>query len=402
MTDASVVESGTSGGEGMQAATLSHLTSGQERQRRHAALRAAMNRAGLDAVVVCGRGDEFVRGRIQYVSDIFQWAGWGFVVLPAKGEPVYVGDPLWGTARAEAAGWLTEYRLTLTPGEEIAGILDDFGLANGSVGLVGIADAGSAVHIRALETSAPGVRFEDATDLFDDIKIVKSTEEIAALRQTSAILRRVFGALAAEIRPGVPESDVLAEAHRLARQYGCLDGIAIMGRPPFRFFGAGSPVPIQREDVVVIDLEWGGPSGYWLELRRCYSFGEPSDEVKRFWELRRENFAACVEAIRPGATSDAILAARDASYIRAGYPPAEGLRYSAHGIGLDSLEPPWVPGKERVLKEGMVLSLHPDVVIADASARARLGGISVADNVLVTATGAERLTDPEIEWVTLS
>lgn len=385
----------------MRESTLSHITSGPERQRRHEALRAAIAAAGLDALVICGRGDEFVRGRIQYVSDIFQWAGWGFVVLPASGEAAYVGDPLWGTARAEAAGWLSEYRLTLTPGEEIAGILADLGLAHGRVGLVGIADAGSSVHVQALEAAATGVAFEDATDLFDDVKIVKSEEEIAHLRQTSAILRRVFGALAAEIRPGVPESDVLAEAHRLARQYGCVDGIAIMGRPPFRFFGAGSPVPIQRDDVVVIDLEWGGPGGYWLELRRCFSFGTPSDEVRRFWEVRRESFRACVEAIRPGASSDEILRARDAAYAAAGLPPVGGIRYSAHGIGLDSLEPPWVPGKSRVLQEGMVLSLHPDIEIADPAARARLGGISIADNVLVTATGAELLTDPEIEWVTL-
>jgi Xaa-Pro aminopeptidase len=377
---------------------LSHISSDAERERRYAALRAAMAERGLDALVICGRGDGFVRGRIQYVSDIFQWAGWGFVVLPMAGEAVYIGDPLWGTSRAEEAGWLREFRLTETPGAEIGGILADLGLARGSVGLVGIGDAGSAEHVRALEAALPGARFVDATDLFDDIKIVKSDEEIAALRQTSSILRRVFGALAAEIRPGVPELDVLAEAHRLVRQYGCMDGIAIMGRPPFRIFGAGSQVPIQADDVVVIDLEWAGPSGYWLELRRCYSFGEPSDEVKRFWELRRESYAACVDAIRPGASSDDIIAARDGAYARAGYPPATSLRYSAHGIGLDSLEPPWAPGNPRVLREGMVLSLHPDIIVPDPEQRARIGGVSIADNVLVTASGAERLTDPEIDW----
>src|SRR5690349_23110402 len=112
----------------MQPAVLSHISSDAERERRYAALRAAMGEQGLDALVICGRGDGFVRGRIQYVSDIFQWAGWGFVVLPTAGEAVYVGDPLWGTSRAEEAGWLREYRLTETPGEEIAGILADLSL----------------------------------------------------------------------------------------------------------------------------------------------------------------------------------------------------------------------------------------------------------------------------------
>jgi Xaa-Pro aminopeptidase len=385
----------------MKESTLSHITSAAERMRRYDALRAAMAPAGLDALVICSRGDEFVRGRVQYVSDIFQWAGWGFVVLPADGEPSYVGDPLWGISRAEAAGWISDLRLTQTPGEEVVAILSDHDLARARVGLVGIADAGSWVHIEALRAAARGATFVDATDLFDDVRAVKSTEEIANLRETSRILRAVYGALAAEIRPGVPEYDVLAEAHRLARQFGCVDGIALMGRPPFRYFGAGSSTPIQPDDVVVIDLEWGGPSGYWLELRRCFSFGTPSDRVQRFWELRRESFDACVDAIRPGADSDEILAARDAVYARHGYPAASGLRYTAHGIGLDSLEPPLVPGKSRVLREGMVVSLHPDIAIEDPAEQALVGGVSIADNVLVTGTGAERLTDPEIELVLL-
>jgi Xaa-Pro aminopeptidase len=380
---------------------MSHITSASERKRRYDALLAAMGPAGLDALVICSRGDEFVRGRVQYVSDIFQWAGWGFAVLPANGDPSYVGDPLWGISRAEAAGWIDDLRLTQTPGEEVAAIVSDHGLGRARIGLVGIADAGSWVHVEALRSAAPGATFVDATDLFDEVRAAKSEEEIANLRQTSDILRTVYGALAAEIRPGVPEYDVLAEAHRLARQFGCVDGIAIMGRPPFRYFGAGSSAPIQPDDVIVIDLEWGGPSGYWLELRRCFSFGEPSDRVQRFWELRRESFDACVDAIKPGADSDEILRARDTVYAKHGYPTTSGLRYSAHGIGLDSLEPPWVPGKRRVLREGMVLSLHPDITIEDPVEQALLGGVSIADNVLVTATGAERLTDPQIDWVVL-
>ena len=121
----------------MREATLSHISSGSERKRRYDTLREGMARAGLDALEICGRGDECVRGRVQYVSDIFQWAGWGFVVLPAKGDPSYVGDPLWGISRAEAAGWIADLRLTQTPGEEVAAILSDHGLAQTRIGLVG-------------------------------------------------------------------------------------------------------------------------------------------------------------------------------------------------------------------------------------------------------------------------
>ena len=49
-----------------------------------------------------------------------------------------------------------------------------------------------------------------------------------------------------------------------------------------------------------------------------------------------------------------------------------------------------------------MLSLHPDIAIEDPAEQALVGGISIADNVLVTGTGAERLTDLEIDLVVSS
>ena len=383
--------------------TLSHLTPQAERDRRIDALRAAMVDAGLDALVVAGRGDEFLRGRLQYVSDICQWAGYGYIVIhgSGSGEMSYVGDPLWGTGRAEMAEWVTDLRLSLTPGEEVASILGDHSLLSGRIGLVGGADAAAFSHAKALETAlaADGGSIANATDLFDDIRAIKSDVEIENLRGTSVILRHVFAALAAEMRPGVSESAVLSQAHHFARAYGCVDGIALMGRPPHGPFSPGSEELLKADDSIVIDLEWGGPTGYWLELRRCVSFGPPSDRMKRFWEMRLEVFDACVEAIKPGVPSTDILVARDRVLQAHGYPAVQGMRYAAHGLGVDSLEPPWVPGKDRILQTGMVLSLHPDCEIPDAEEAALLGGISVADNVLVTETGAECLTYSPHEWI---
>ena len=49
----------------------------------------------------------------------------------------------------------------------------------------------------------------------------------------------------------------------------------------------------------------------------------------------------------------------------------------------------------------MVLSLHPDIVVADPAERAQVGGITISDNILVTAAGPERLTEQEVPWVEL-
>jgi len=377
-----------------------HVTSPTERERRYVALRTAMDAAGYEALLVSGRGDEFMRGRIQYVSDVFQWAGWGFLLLLSSGEASFLADPLGGYAEGAGEPWLSDIRVTATPGHDLASILHGYGVRNGSVGVVGLADITGAAHLRELTAALPDVALDDATDLFDDVRAIKSHEEIENLAETSAILRAVFVALEAEIRPGVREFDVLAEAHRLCRQYGCVEGIALIGRQPAPGFGPGSEQPLKRGDIVVIDLEWGGPSGYWLELRRCFSFGPPPDAVRRFWEARVEVFEACIEAIRPGVSSQEILAARDRVSARHGLRAGEDIRYSAHGIGLDSLEPPWVPGKQRELKAGMMLSLHPNVELTPSEAGV-YGSVSVGDNVVVTAGGARRMTYDVEEWVVL-
>jgi Xaa-Pro aminopeptidase len=368
-----------------------------ERVRRRDALRALAEAAGYDALVLCGRGDEFVRGRIQWASDVFQWAGWGYLAISGDGRATFFADPLAGFADAEPERrWVDEVVLTQQPGRGLAEILP----ATGTIGVVGLGEVAAPAHVAELEAAAPGLALVDATDGFDDIRAIKSAEEISNLEETSAILRRVFAALEAELRPQTLIRDVLAEAHRLCRQHGCVDGIAMLSRPPMTSFTHGLDEPLEADDVFVVDLEWGGPSGYWLELRRCYSFGPPPDDVRRLWEVRVETFEACLQVMRPGTSSEEILAARDRIYAGRGLSAEGSVVYSAHGIGIDSLEPPWVPGKHRELREGMVISLHPDLRL-DEAARARAGLVSVGDNVLVTPGGGRRLTYDVEEWVIL-
>ena len=132
-----------------------------------------------------------------------------------------------------------------------------------------------------------------------------------------------------------------------------------------------------------------------------YSFREPTDQQQRYWESRVESFAACVDARVVGASSDDILTARDRVYAKYGQHAEGLLAYTAHGIGLDSLEPPWAPGKPRILEENMVINLHAGIVIDDPAEAAAVSGITVSDNVVVTADGPRRLTDQVDEWIIL-
>jgi Xaa-Pro aminopeptidase len=384
----------------MSQVSLSHISSTKERERRYEALRLMMRERGIDALIVASRGDEFMRGRVQYVSDVFQWAGWSFVVLPANGQASFLSDPLWGLARVPLVSWIEDIRTTHDPGSEIGSILADQGLSDGTIGYAG-SDIITAGHLTAIGKASPRADLVDATDWFDDVRSIKSSEEIANLEETSTILRKVFRALEAEIRPGVTERDVLAQAHRLCRQFGALDGIAQMSRTPFTAYTFGTSGVIGRDDVIAIDLEWGGPSGYWAEVRRVFSFREPTASEQQYWESRVRSFAACVEAMEPGASSADILTARDRVYAEYGQTATGVLAYTAHGIGIDSLEPPWAPGKDRVLRENMVINLHPAIRFEHPDEASAFGGIMISDNVVVSSQGPRRLTDTQDEWIVL-
>jgi hypothetical protein len=99
-----------------------------------------------------------------------------------------------------------------------------------------------------------------------------------------AWVRRVFTALETELRPGALVRDVLAEAHPLCRQLGFVEGIALLGRPRQSSFTHDGSDRFTHSNVGVIRLEWGGPTGYWLELRPWFSFGPPPEAGRRFHE----------------------------------------------------------------------------------------------------------------------
>lgn len=376
------------------------LTSEAERSRRLSLLRAAMGARGLAALAISGRSDLRFRGRVLYTSDIFQFTSDCFVVLTLSGPPIFIATPVVGLGQAVRTNWVTDFHLNAKPGEEIGKILIDHGLAAANVGIVGLKDAIASIHMHELEATLPDAKFHDATDLFESVRQVKSAEEIENLDNTSAIFRKMFGALEAEIRPGTQEADIAGAASRIAKLHGCKDVKTAMAATPFEAVSYGSPKRIGRDDLVMVWIETPGPTGYWLELRRCYSFGPAPDHARRFWDMVEEFWAAGLAKMRPGSSGREIMAAVNKVVEKSGYSCSE-TNYSIHGIGADAIEGMWYPGNDRELKAGEVLSFHPAVMIPDPEEAKRLSFLGMTDNVLVTEAGGQRLTYQEDRIVEL-
>jgi Xaa-Pro aminopeptidase len=87
-------------------------------------------------------------------------------------------------------------------------------------GRIGLADFSSALqrtptflqtYIVELEKLLPNVLFVDATGLIQEMRMVKSEEEIYMMRKAGKIARTVVDAMVSSTRAGVPDAVVYAE-----------------------------------------------------------------------------------------------------------------------------------------------------------------------------------------------
>lgn len=367
------------------------FTSSTERDRRLAALRESMRLEGLDALVVAGRSN--YRGRLFYVSDIWQLVGDGFVVILPEGAPVFVSHPIMGLAQAKRTTWVRDFRKNLNLGEEVGRVFIDYGLSGAEIGIVGLADALSANYLSELREMLPKAKFKDATALYEEVQQVKSSEEIVGVQETCDLIREVFEEIEPAIAPGVSQVDVFAAAHSAARKRGLREPMVLVQSPPYYAGLSANGGSISPDDPIMIWIESAGPSGYWSEVRRCYTFGRPADNLRQFWELQTEAWSAGLEAMKPEAPASNFVRAVEGVLGRHGYTlDLNHVAWPLHGIGSDATEGFWYPGKDRLLRENEVVSVHPFPKCPDERDQARFGFLGFADNVVVTSLGAEAMT----------
>jgi Xaa-Pro aminopeptidase len=238
----------------------------------------------------------------------------------------------------------------------------------------------------------------------EDLRRVKDAAELAILREAGARLSDVARRLLADrvVAPGRTELDVAAEVDHRMRLAG-------FSRPAFETIVASGPNsalpharPTSRRlevgDPVVLDF--GGVfRRYCVDLTRTLCLGRASPPLDRMHGAVAEAQRAALAVVGPGIDPTAVdTAARDV-LAEAGLAEAFG-HGTGHGLGLEVHEAPRLgrprPGapQERRLDPGVVCTIEPGAYVVG------IGGIRIEDDVAVTATGHERLTDVPLGWTT--
>lgn len=230
----------------------------------------------------------------------------------------------------------------------------------------------------------PESKFVDATDDIDTIKAIKSPEEIEHIKQTAELQDVAMEHVRRSIRPGQKAYEIFSEAQRSAVSQGNETGVIMVGSGP-----SGSRVPfmsrpfqdrvIREGDQISVLIEVNGPAGFFTEIARIFSVGEPSHKLQDAFEVALEAQELTLGMLRPESTPKDIWDANNEFLQKRGYFPER--RLYAHGQGHDLIERPAIRYDETMkIQKGMNIAVHPVAVNNSVWA-------VITDNYLITDKG---------------
>jgi Xaa-Pro dipeptidase len=319
-----------------------------ESQRRYANVRAALERDGLDAALVCGTEYTGFEGAVTYLSGFQIVHRYAYVLLPLEGEPAIVFPSEARYVGEHGTSWIEEQVFVERPGDWLADRL-----RGRRVGVYGLDYVMPPRDYAALGPACELVGWDVE---FDHARAVKSEEELDSVRESVRINTDGFHEFLAAYAPGRSAAEVLAPAEELFVARGC-------GRLTMNMVLVGAEFAIARSDTVLGDfcipsLEIAGPGGHWVEVSRA--IGTPNDEVQRMNEAYDEYFEAAKTALRPGATAHDAHRAVSNGFVERGYKLGH---VTGHSIGMTMIEFPKIgEGVETELRENMVFSMHPHAI----------------------------------------
>ncbi|HEY1374276.1 MAG TPA: Xaa-Pro peptidase family protein [Candidatus Binatia bacterium] len=381
----------------------------EERDRRYKNVREEMAQRGIDVLLLpanSGRWEQ-LQADSRYLSSIGGFATEIFTVFPCEAEPTaYVFNRAAWWKRVQR--WVADVRDGRNQWAENAiERLKEIGFESGTIGISGLSGLFRAPEgiipyttVAKLQAHFSRAKIVNATEMMQQVRAVKSAEEIALLERSAALIEKMIATMRETARPGITDRDLYAAMTQTMLAGG--------GELPTLFFiGSGSEiaqssfVPTSRQleagDRIVNEIE-AKIAGYAAQAVAPLSLGEPAPEYRTMVELSAECFHEILGAMRPGVTFGALFDVYTGTIERAG-----GGKYSwshpvMHARGLGDDGPALLGDKdlERFrkieLQSGMVFILKPQVRATSGKGRASIG-----DTVVVTERGARRLGTRELK-----
>jgi Xaa-Pro aminopeptidase len=332
-----------------------------------------------------------------------------FTVFPLEGEvTAYIFNRAGWWKQAQK--WVSDVRDGRNRwGQNTIERINELGLQKGTIGISGLAGLFRAPEgiipyssIKAIQDAFPQAKLVNATEMMQEIRAVKSEEEVSCLERSAAIIENTIEAMVENANPGVSEKELYgAMVHAM---------LANGGELPTLFFlsaGAGisssSFVPtdyrIQPGDRLINEIE-AKYAGYAAQAVSPVVIGAPDDEYQKMIDISRVCFDAILHQMKPGVTFGWLFDIYRETVEQCGRGKYLWNHPVMHARGLGDDGPALLGDKdlERFakiqLQAGMVFILKPQVRPVEGKGRASIG-----DTVVVTTNGARRLGKRELKLI---
>jgi Xaa-Pro dipeptidase len=243
-------------------------------------------------------------------------------------------------------------------------------------------------HVKA---GAPEADFPDASEALSQLRLKKDKAEVDAMRHAVNVAQDALEATIPLIKIGMTERELAGELVIQLFKHGSdpelpFSPIVSSGPNSANPHASPSERKLQAGDMLVVD--WGAAYNHYIsDLTRTFAVGEVDAEFQKIHKIVQEANAAGRAAGRPGVPCANVDIAARAVIEKAGYGKYFNHR-TGHGIGMEAHEDPYMRGDNmQLLEPGMAYTVEPGIYLPNRN------GVRVEDNMVITETGVESLSD---------
>jgi Xaa-Pro aminopeptidase len=302
---------------------------------------------------LCGHKNAF-----PYSTKTDQVSGLGYsaLLVPTEGDTTLIA-PL--GYQPNAVVGVDRSKTGTNFAHDLVAAIKETNLGNSKLAVAG-SDILPVVYVDEIKHVFPDLTIEYQDQQLAKMRIIKSENELALIRQASKIADKAMAEAIRSIKPGMRESAIGSVARKAAMDAGAdyvvrdrVHSGSEMGQLRWPF---ASSKKVRRGELVSIDFV-GWVKSYGFDILRVGCAGRPSKDQRKLIEVA----GAATEAMSDRLVDQADI---ESSISALKELEKDGVHISpfGHGIGLEIVEQPYLfPGVTGKVRRNMVFCVEPDV-----------------------------------------
>lgn len=266
--------------------------------------------------------------------------------------------------------------------------LEDHGLTKGRIGVDQGSDTTFLGH--KLEMEMVGLKTVPAYDLFREIRLIKSPEEILRIQKATRVAESALSEAISAIRQDTTEKELDRIFKEAVVRQGGLPTLSCIGSGPRGAFPNVEPSErkIHRGDIVRFDVGCIFDA-YHADIARTAILGPPDSKQKKYHEALMAGQGRMLEALKPGVVIGDLFQLGMKEARQEGIPHYE-RHHLGHGTGIEGYDLPVITaGNPLKLEAGMVFCVETPYY------EPGFAGLQIEDIMEITGNGSNRLTQME-------